>query len=120
MEAGFPCVAVGVAKVDGDVGGEFDEDLPACTTGRATVFGANSDCQDALFATGDHFEDGSAFGTVGQAVGGVFDVDAGDDVPVGGEEGGSNFVVGVGGVGILPAFTRFKNQCLLLVRGNHR
>jgi hypothetical protein len=49
---------------------------------------------------GDGGGDGGLLGAGGEAVGGVFDVAAGDDVAVLEEEGGADAEVAVGGVGV--------------------
>jgi hypothetical protein len=59
---------------------------------------ADADCRAVL---GDGGGDGGLFGTGGEAVGGVFDVAAGDDVAVFEEDCGSDAEVAVGSVGVV-------------------
>ena len=46
----------------------------------------------------------AALGADGEAEGGILDVAAGDDFAGGCEEGGTDFVIGIGGVGVVSGF----------------
>ena len=84
---------------------EFVDGLAAGSAGLAggaveidDDYGADADLGAVL---GDGGGDGGLLGTGGEAVGGVFDVAAGDDVAVFEEDGGSDAEVTVGGVGVV-------------------
>ena len=68
----------------------------------ATGWGVSAMTARALnmpLAGGDSGKDGHPLGADGGAEGGVFDVAAGEDAAVGGEDGGAHGEVGIGSVG---------------------
>ena len=92
---------IDVDEQDWQVLGEFGEDLAAGTAGRSGSGGGDCEKLEVLVAGGDGGKEGGAFGADGEAVGGVFDVAAGEYLAVGGEEGGADEEIGVFGVGAL-------------------
>ena len=118
VEAGVAAVAGVVDQVDGHVGGKFHQYLAACATGGTAVVGGHSHSQNLPYPGRDHLEDGGALGTVGQAVGGVFNVDTGVYLAVAGQEGCTDGVMGVGGIGPLADGLGGLDQGGALVWGN--
>jgi hypothetical protein len=100
---------------DGSVGGGVEDDgfggaelVDGLAAGPAGLAGGgvevgDGDGTDADFgaAEGDGGGDGGLLGTAGEAVGGVFDVAAGDDSTVCEQEGGADAEVAVGCVGVM-------------------
>ena len=88
---------------DGHVGlAELGQRLAAGAAGQGGGAGGaadNGERAEAAAAFGDGLEERGALGAVGEAVGGVLDVAAGEDGAVRGEERGADAVLGVGGVG---------------------
>ncbi len=70
------------------------------------------------FAGGNGREDGGTLGAVCEAVGGIFDIAAGEDFARGGEERRSDLKFGVRGVGTLADFTRGLDEFLTLIRSH--
>lgn len=81
---------------------EFEHDLAAgAAGGEGDGLGAGDDADEGgSGAFDDDAADGDAFGAVGEAVTGVLDVAAGDDVVVVCVDGGADAKLGVGGVGV--------------------
>ena len=73
---------------------------PAGATGRRRVLGVgdDDDAREDVVAVGEGFDERDAFGAEGQAVGGVLDVAARDDVAVGRLERRAYLEAGVAGV----------------------
>ncbi len=90
---------------DGVWGAEFEDGLAAGSTGLAggvvEVGDGDGADVDGWAVEADGGGDGCLFGADGEAVGGVFDVAAGDDVAVGEQDGGADAEVAVGSIGIL-------------------
>jgi hypothetical protein len=110
-----PCFA---GEEDDGVGSaEFVDGLAAGAAGLAggVVEVRNSDGADTYFGAvqADSGGDGGLFGADGEAVGGVFDVAAGDDSTVGEQDGCANPEVAVGSVGVMGD----SDGALLQVRG---
>ena len=83
------------------LGGELLHYLPAGAAGDAVVLALPSD-DDAFeipMALADGLEDGGAFGTDGETVGGVFNVAAGEHRAVAALQGGAHREMGIGTVG---------------------
>ena len=98
--------AVLLGEEDDGVGGaEFEDGLAAGSAGLAggVVEVGDGDGADADGGAveGDGGGDGGLLGAGGEAVGGVFDVAAGDDGAVCEQEGGADAEVAVGRVGVL-------------------
>ena len=98
--------AVGSGEEDDGVGGaELVDGLAAGSAGLAgggvEVGDGDGADADAGAVEGDGGGDGGLLGAGGEAVGGVFDVAAGDDSTVCEQEGGADAEVAVGGVGVV-------------------
>ena len=80
---------------------ELGQDLAAEAAGGDGLGRVGDDGQglESPLAGGDGGKDGHPLGADGGAEGGVFDVAAGEDAAVGGEDGGAYGEVGIGGVG---------------------
>jgi hypothetical protein len=105
-DGGFGDGSVGGGEVDDGIrNAEFVNGLAAGSTGLtgSVVEVGDGDSADADFGAveADGGGDGGLLGTDGEAVGGVLDVAAGDDVAVGEEECGADAEVAVGGVGVM-------------------
>ena len=97
---GLPLV---VEADDLHLGGEFLHHLPAGAAGDAVVLALPSD-DDAFeipMALNDGLEDGGAFGTDGEAVGGVFNVAAGVGLTIFCQQGCAYFKIGIWCIRIL-------------------
>src|ERR1700692_1715813 len=72
-----------IGEGDFDVAAELPKDLPACAAGRREGFriGHHGDACETPRPLRDGLEDGNAFGTEGQTVGGVLDITSRVDVP---------------------------------------
>jgi hypothetical protein len=68
--------------------------------------GGDGDGRDLLVARRDGGADGDAFGAHREAVGGVFDIAAGEDFAGGGEDGGADLEAGVGRIGVGASLAR--------------
>jgi hypothetical protein len=98
--------SVGGGEVDDGVwGAELVDGLAACSAGLAggVVEVGDGDGADADVGAveADGGGDGGLLGADGEAVRGVFDVAAGDDVAVGEEECGADAEVAVRGIGVM-------------------
>lgn len=84
-------------------GAELAENLPAGAAGGMAPAGGDGDGDDLFVTRGNGAADGDALGADRQAVGGVFNVAAGEDFAAGGENGGADLEFGIGGVGVLSS-----------------
>ena len=101
---------------DNSVRAEFGDDLAAGPAGRTRNImiidhshSANLHIASSQFGNGG--KDRRAFGAVGQAVGGVFDVASGKDLAIFQQNGCAHFEIGVGGPRLAEFERRFAGLC---------
>jgi len=90
---------------------KFRNHLPASAAGHAVGWGrgrrgigtGDGNRIEAMVPGGNGGEDGNAFGTDGQAIGGIFDIAAGEELPAGPDRS-ADVEAGIGTVG--PAGSR--------------
>jgi hypothetical protein len=91
---------VGVDEDHFHRGAELAENLPAGAAGRVAAAGGDGYGDDLFVTRGNGAADGDALGADRQAVGGVFNIAAGEDFAASGEDRGADLEFGVGGVGV--------------------
>ena len=97
-------LAVQIGQNDFQRGREFKHELATDAAGRAGAARYDCDGRELLVAFADGFDEGRALGANCRRVAGVFDIAAGEDLAICGQQRRADAVIAVGDIGALAAF----------------